>query len=140
MQPKSIEPSVYVLWAEHTRLFKIGYTGESVAKRARAIDGMSPLAIRVVGTMSGDRSTERALHRALSQYRAHGEWFSLSEEAAWWLIELCGVDVEAVRAAAISVEDRAMLAEYRGITKTEPCQHERVRQMRKPKKSDTCGQ
>lgn len=107
-------PKVYVLWAEGTDRFKIGYTADPIKKRCSAIDYMSPIPLRVVAVALGDRTRERALHSALHEFRTHGEWFRLTEDAAWWLFEQCGVNVEEARAAKPTDEDLAMLAVYRG--------------------------
>jgi hypothetical protein len=91
-----MEPRVYVLWAEGTRRFKIGYTRGLVDDRAAAIMAMSPLPLRIVAEALGTRRDEMRLHAALRQYRSHGEWFSLPEPAVWWLLRQCGIAPEPV--------------------------------------------
>ena len=77
---------VYALWAERTTRVKIGFSYTSVGKRARTIELMSPLRLRVIGDWPGTIQLERRLHSALARYRHHGEWFDLPEDAVWWLI------------------------------------------------------
>lgn len=81
---------LYLLWAENSTIFKIGFTQVGVAERATVIESMSPLPIRVLGAIQGSRFDEGSLHIELGQYRSHGEWFSLPEEAVWPLLQRFG--------------------------------------------------
>lgn len=85
--------SVYVLWAEGTSRFKVGYTKGAVDERAAQIMSMSPFPLRIVAEAQGGRKQEMAIHYALRPYRVHGEWFDLPEETVWWLFSEMGVDV-----------------------------------------------
>lgn len=88
---------VYVLWAEGTSRFKVGYTKGDVDERAAQIMAMSPVPLRIVAERAGGRKAEMSLHHALRPFRCHGEWFDLPEDAVWWLFEQCGIDVGAIR-------------------------------------------
>lgn len=92
-----LSPMVYVLWAEGTHRFKVGYTRVGVDRRALEIAAMSPLALRIVAEAQGGPPMERRLHDALRRYRVHGEWFDLPEDAVWWLLGQCGADVQRER-------------------------------------------
>lgn len=107
-------PKVYVLWAEGTDRFKIGYTADPIKKRCTAIDYMSPIPLRVAAVAPGSRDREHQLHSALREFRTHGEWFRLPEDAVWWLLDQFGVDVEQVKNTPLTDDDRQMIAAYRG--------------------------
>lgn len=82
----AIGSSVYVLWAEGTHRFKIGWTKGSVDERAAQIMAMSPLPLRIVAEGDGTKQQEGWLHAQLHRFRAHGEWFVLPEDAVRWLL------------------------------------------------------
>jgi hypothetical protein len=90
------QSSVYLLWAVGTQLFKVGYTHASVDQRAAAIMAMSPIPLRIIAERPGGRADELALHVALRQYRQHGEWFQLPEDAVFWALEQFGIEKEHV--------------------------------------------
>lgn len=94
------QSSLYVLWAEYTWLFKVGYMHGSVDERALQIAAMSPLPLRIVAERAGGRRDELALHIALRQYRDHGEWFFLPEHAVRWLLGQFGITSEHIEAQA----------------------------------------
>jgi hypothetical protein len=104
---------IYVLWAEGTPLFKIGTTKGTVDRRVRDIAAMSPLRIRIIAEARGGRADELRLHIALREFRDHAEWFALPEEAVWWVLGQCGVDVDAARSAPLTDRDRALVRAYR---------------------------
>jgi hypothetical protein len=83
---------VYFLWGERTTSFKIGWTSESVAKRAAIIEAYSAVPLRVMGAIGGTLRDERALHHALRKYRTHGEWFDLPEAVVWRLLRVFGAE------------------------------------------------
>lgn len=82
---------VYMLWAEGTSRFKIGYTGRTVDARAADIMAYSPLALRIVAERPGTPRQERAMHTALRKFRVHGEWFDLPEPAVWHALRWFGI-------------------------------------------------
>jgi hypothetical protein len=55
-------------------LIKIGFTVD-LDKRINAIQNMSPVQLRLLATMSGDKNTEQDIHKRFSHLRVHGEWF-----------------------------------------------------------------
>lgn len=82
---------VYLLWAEYTSMFKIGYTAGCVGQRAVAIESCSPIRLRVIGDIPGTYQTERQWHKTLQQFRAHGEWFDLPESITWQVFRAFGL-------------------------------------------------
>lgn len=60
-------------------LIKIGYA-ENVGERFKSIQLMSPLILRVLNTMDGDKELEGHLHRYFGKLQHHGEWFRPSED------------------------------------------------------------
>jgi hypothetical protein len=93
--------TVYLLWAEDTDRFKIGYTYAGVGKRAAAIETCSPWPIRIVATMPGRVYDEKTLQLEFMRFRTHREWFALPETDVWRLLDRFGV--EAPAGAAIGV-------------------------------------
>ena len=81
---------VYLLWAEGTQRFKIGFTARDVGRRAAEIDGMSAFPVRIQGRIEGTPSTEKRLHRYFRRFRSHGDWFALPEPAAWDALRIFG--------------------------------------------------
>lgn len=94
-QPEATSPRgwIYLLWAEGTSVFKIGFTQRSVNERAVVIEANSPLPLRIVAEREGSRYEESGLHLALRAFHSHGEWFDLPEAVAWSVLERFGVDV-----------------------------------------------
>lgn len=74
-------PYVYLLQAKSTRLFKIGMTDRTVAKRLKEINGkQSPFPIVLVKSVyaKNARKLEKELHEKFAKYRKHNEWFELN--------------------------------------------------------------
>lgn len=82
---------VYVLWAEGTDRFKIGFTACGVdgpQSRLTRIEEQSPVNMRVIGTRRATRDDETRLHRMFNRYLVKGrEWFALPESELLWLME-----------------------------------------------------
>lgn len=93
MDNRTKTSSVYLLWAEGTTRFKIGYTSGSVDDRASVIQAYSPFPLRIVGEMPGTMQLERYLHNWLRSFRRHGEWFDLPESAVWAVLKRFGCNV-----------------------------------------------
>lgn len=91
---------LYVLWGETTTRFKVGYTARSVAGRAATIEAYSPVGLRVVASKPGTMQDERDLHHALRDFRCHGEWFELPEDAVWWLLAQFGIQRAEIESAS----------------------------------------
>jgi len=82
---------IYVLWAEGTSRFKVGYTSRSVGSRALEIEAASPFPLHIVGSRTGTKADEQQIHRRLRRYRVQREWFALPEPAVWWLVRWFGL-------------------------------------------------
>jgi len=54
---------------------KIGWSLNPM-KRLRSLQTGSGQVLRLLAVMPGDRKKERAMHRAFSSRRIHGEWFN----------------------------------------------------------------
>lgn len=59
---------------------KIGFTSKAVADRIADIQGACPWKIEIIGSISGTRIDEAAIHSLLRSHRMQGEWFSRSPQ------------------------------------------------------------
>jgi hypothetical protein len=66
---------VYFIQAEGVRLIKIGLSVGGIRERLFTLRTMSPVPLRCIGLMEGDRDVEIELHRRFRDLRSHGEWF-----------------------------------------------------------------
>jgi DNA-binding transcriptional regulator YdaS (Cro superfamily) len=71
--------TLYFLQAGMDGPIKIGGTKLAIEKRLSAIQNGCPYKIRILLTVEGTRTQERALHRAFENDRSHGEWFLASD-------------------------------------------------------------
>jgi hypothetical protein len=72
---------------DDTALVKIGYARE-LGPRISALQTSCPLPLRVLHSMPGSRTMERAIHHRFSHLRRSGEWFVLTadlEQEIMWL-------------------------------------------------------
>lgn len=70
---------VYFIQAEAAGLVKVGYS-DRPEERVKAIQGMSPIPLRLLGWMPGTRQDERDLHMRFAHLHSHGEWFRVDDE------------------------------------------------------------
>lgn len=71
---------VYFLEADTSPvLVKIGKT-QNLKWRVLTISTMSPVALRLIGAVSGPIGTESVFHRMFADQRQHGEWFELTDD------------------------------------------------------------
>jgi len=68
---------------------KIGYSINPKA-RIKALQTASPVKLRLLKTIPGNRQIERALHRKFKKYRLRGEWFKGSKELLQYIKEVKG--------------------------------------------------
>lgn len=54
---------------------KIGITYQGVPERLATLQTGSPFELKVYGTVAGDYTLERTLHKQLAGFCHHGEWF-----------------------------------------------------------------
>ena len=75
---------VYAIWAPDIcpPLVKFGF---SCRPRERLSDcrSSSPVPLKLLGHVPGARKLEYAIHKYLSEYRSHGEWFEYSGDAKY---------------------------------------------------------
>lgn len=67
-------------------LVKIGYTADNVKRRLTQLQIGSPMPLRLVTVMEGERADEVALHDRCARWRSHGEWFQAAP-----VLELLGL-------------------------------------------------
>ena len=84
---------IYVLWAEGTNRFKVGYTSRNVGSRAAEIEAASPFPLRIIGSRVGTKADEQQIHRRLRRHHVQHEWFMLPESVVWQLIRWLGSKV-----------------------------------------------
>lgn len=77
---------VYAIQSPYPRLIKIGFSKNPEVRLAELQIG-SPRKLRLLDQWAGTADHEREIHRRLSQFRQHGEWFKVSAERAAEVIE-----------------------------------------------------
>jgi hypothetical protein len=68
---------IYFVVADDVGMVKIGSTSNP-RRRLSALQGGSPVALRLACTVPGDKDIEAQLHSAFRDDWAHSEWFRLS--------------------------------------------------------------
>ncbi len=73
---------IYVLLEEETGRVKIGWSGRSVAGRARSFQTGNSNTLKLIGLLPGTKNDEAALHRRFQRYRLpeRREWFECCHE------------------------------------------------------------
>ena len=66
----------YLIQGEDGGPVKIGVTRTSLQRRLDALQGGSPVRLRLIAALSGDH--EKKLHQAFGDRRIRGEWFDVS--------------------------------------------------------------
>lgn len=66
---------VYFVEAVGVGRIKIGVT-TNLSERLRDLSNSSPVRLRLLGVVRGDRRFESILHAKFARHRLHGEWFS----------------------------------------------------------------
>lgn len=90
--------AVYIIIAKGTPRIKIGWSAD-VSKRVKELQTGCPYPIEVLNEIETECSTERELHKALQEYRVHGEWFELPEHVVEFLQSAEERDLISVRIA-----------------------------------------
>jgi hypothetical protein len=71
---------IYVINAEGTDWYKIGYTGGAIKVRLQSLQTGNPRKLRCIFCVEGNLLHERVLHERFSSRRVNGEWFELSRD------------------------------------------------------------
>lgn len=70
---------------EGNGLIKIGFSNNPL-RRLKEIQRHSPIELRIVAMVNGNRELEAELHNRFSKYRKYGEWFEPSQEILQFII------------------------------------------------------
>lgn len=84
---------VYLLQADRTSYFKIGYSERTTAGRIRQPQSGCPFELVVRATRPGDRGLERDLHIYFAKSRLRNEWFEIKQH--WSNVVLLFLDWDA---------------------------------------------
>jgi hypothetical protein len=90
-------PCVYVLQPTDGGPIKIGFT-QNLTRRLLSIQAMGAQPLALLGTICGDRETERKIHIQLTTSRWRGEWYQPTSSVLRFLIENGMHPVVSVRA------------------------------------------
>tara|TARA_R100000664_G_scaffold10429_2_gene17233 strand:+ start:1183 stop:1680 length:498 start_codon:yes stop_codon:yes gene_type:complete len=71
---------IYLVKAEETNLYKIGYTKGQVKNRVKGLQTSCPHKLSIVKEVDGSLSKERQLHEIFAENRQQGEWFKFNEK------------------------------------------------------------
>tara|TARA_R110000823_G_scaffold187859_1_gene320001 strand:+ start:753 stop:1256 length:504 start_codon:yes stop_codon:yes gene_type:complete len=71
---------VYLIKAENTDLYKIGYTEGRIKDRVKGLQTGCPHMLSIIEQCSGSIAHEQHLHQVFEDNRTHGEWFEFNEE------------------------------------------------------------
>ena len=71
---------IYLIKAEETNLYKIGYTAGKSKNRIKAMQTGCPHKLSVIEEVAGSVEKEKWLHKAFSEHRKQGEWFEFDEQ------------------------------------------------------------
>ena len=78
---------IYFIKQAKTNMVKIGYTDnyETLDNRIKILQTGNPGKLSVIGTVAGDKSTERLLHALFNDGYIHGEWFEMTSDQIYTL-------------------------------------------------------
>ena len=96
---------IYLVKAEGTNLYKIGYTGGKAKNRVKAMQTGCPYKLSIIKEVDGSQYREKLLHEAFLGKRKQGEWFEFDDET-----------LEEVNLKMVTIQD----SEW-NITETESC-------------------
>ena len=72
---------IYLVRAEETNLYKIGYTSSTAESRIKTMQTGCPHKLSIVLEVDGSVQKEKKLHKTFSKNQKQGEWFEFNEEA-----------------------------------------------------------
>tara|TARA_R100001510_G_scaffold51952_1_gene52258 strand:+ start:315 stop:827 length:513 start_codon:yes stop_codon:yes gene_type:complete len=70
---------IYLIKAEETNLYKIGYTAGSPKTRMESLQTGCPHKLVLFEHMNGSIEKEKWLHETFKEYRKQGEWFEFDD-------------------------------------------------------------
>ena len=71
---------IYLVKAEGTNLYKIGYTDGKAEKRVKTMQTGCPHKLSIIEEAFGDMDKEKFLHNTFSEQRKQGEWFEFDDD------------------------------------------------------------
>lgn len=84
---------IYLIGCEENSTVKIGWTRD-LEVRLGAIQRMSPVKVRIIRQIKGDRALETRLHKVFDARRTHGEWFDFTGADPVALVQAAMTDEE----------------------------------------------
>lgn len=88
-----LKQKIYLINQVDTSLYKIGVSNRPDYRR-RTLQTGSPYKLKLFGEWECEVESaveaERALHKKLSRFKTHGEWFDLTEGVLNWLLRFLG--------------------------------------------------
>ena len=71
---------IYLIKAEETNLYKIGYTAGTTESRIKTMQTGCPYELSIIKEVDGSLEKEKWLHKTFKKYRKQGEWFEFDQE------------------------------------------------------------
>lgn len=87
---------VYFIYCEASSMIKIGFTS-NIKNRLGNLKTMSPVPLRLIGTIEGTRVDEENLHKKFARLRSHGEWFKLERPLERYIEKVFGCLPDGIR-------------------------------------------
>jgi hypothetical protein len=84
--PEAVPLKIYFIFCETTYRVKCGIAADPKV-RLIAFQVGSPTILRLLATFDGDQSRERRIHKRLTCFRVHGEWFEYCEPVRGIILE-----------------------------------------------------
>ena len=99
---------IYLIKAEETNLYKIGYTAGTTEDRIKGLQTGCPYKLSTVIDVDGSLQKEKCLQKTFEKYKKQGEWFELNEKT---LKKVC----EEMKTKKSKDENGITLEEYRDM-------------------------
>ena len=71
---------IYLIKAEETNLYKIGYTAGATENRIKSMQTGCPYKLSIIEEINGTLEKEKWLHKIYKKNRKQGEWFEFDKE------------------------------------------------------------
>ena len=76
---------VYFFMTKNRQYVKIGYSKNPYG-RIKEVQTGCPLELMLIGYVKGDLKEERRIHEMFNRYRKHGEWFAVTGDLLYYMI------------------------------------------------------